>query len=197
MLFNSDIQTPKIENSSRQKLEQPQNKKFDHIENKYADSERPKAKLEEPKEAEKKCLTEEQKSEIKEKTGWSNEIIDNIKSMKEAEIYIKAELKEAEINGKKCLIRTDINWDQKDNMGRTNKERCEQGLAPINKEGKLIELHHIGQKADSPLAELTSAEHRGNGNDTILHNKDIKSEIDRNEFAKEKNKHWESRAKKG
>lgn len=39
----------------------------------------------------------------------------------------------------------------------------------------------------SPLAELTTQEHRGKGNDTILHDKQKETEIDRGEFAKESN----------
>ena len=41
----------------------------------------------------------------------------------EGEIYKKAGLQEAEIDGKKCLIKSDIYWNQKDEFGRTNKER--------------------------------------------------------------------------
>lgn len=142
-------------------------------------------------------LTDEEKAEIKEETGWSDEIIDAIGSMEEYEIYKNAGLVEVEIDGKKCLVRNDIDWDQKDAMGRTNRERAEQGLSPINKDGKVIELHHIGQHADSPLAELTTEEHRGKGNDTILHNKTKESEIDRQAFSKERNEHWEARANEG
>lgn len=144
--------------------------------------------------AEKQGLTEEQKRDIKNRTGWSDEIIDSIGSMEEAEIYIKAGLVEAEINGKKCLIRSDIDMDQKDEDGITNRERMERGLPPITKNGDKVELHHIGQKPDSPLAELTTDEHRGVGNDTILHDKQKESEIDRNEFAKERREHWKNRA---
>lgn len=146
---------------------------------------------------ERKGLTEEEKARLKELTGWSDEIIDAIGSLEEAEIYMKAGLKEVEINGKKCLIRDDIDWDQKDEMGCTNKERAEQGLAPITKDGKTVELHHIGQHADSPLAELTSDEHRGKGNDTVLHDKAKESEIDRSVFAGERSSHWEARAQMG
>lgn len=142
-------------------------------------------------------LTDEEKAKIKEETGWSDEIIDAIGSMEEYEIYKNAGLVEAEIDGKKCLVRNDIDWDQKDAMERTNRERAEQGLSPINKDGKVIELHHIGQHADSPLAELTTEEHRGKGNDTILHNKTKESEIDRQAFAKERNEHWEARSNGG
>ena len=146
---------------------------------------------------EKRGLTEEEKATLKALTGGSDEIIDANGSMEEAEIYMKAGLKEVEINGKKCLIRDDIDWDQKDEMGRTNKERAEQGLSPITKDGKTVELHHIGQHADSPLAELTPEEHRGKGNDTILHDKTKESEIDRQAFAGERSSHWEARAQEG
>lgn len=139
-------------------------------------------------------LSNEQKEILKEETGWSNEIIDSIKTWDEAEIYLDAGLKEVEIDGKKCLIKNDIDMNQKDSMGRNNKERMEQGLAPLDKNGKPIELHHIGQRADSPLAELTMEEHRGKGNDSILHDKTKESEIDRNKFNREKAEHWKSRA---
>lgn len=141
-------------------------------------------------------LTSEEKEKIKEETGWSDEIIDAIKSMDEYKIYKEAVLKEAEIGEKKCLIRDDIDWDQK--IGAmTNKMRAEKGLSPINKDGKIIELHHIGQHSDSPLAELTTEEHRGTGNDAVLHDKNKESEIDRNVFGKERAAHWEARAKQG
>ncbi|MFT8310759.1 MAG: HNH/ENDO VII family nuclease [Sporolactobacillus sp.] len=145
----------------------------------------------------KEGLTDEQKVKIKEETGWSDEIIDTIGSMEEYEIYNNASLVEDEIGGKKCLIRNDIDWEQNDIMGRTNRGRAEQGLSPINKDGKVIELHHIGQHADSPLAELTLEEHRGKGNDTILHHKTKESEIDRQAFTGERNAYWEARANGG
>ncbi len=140
-------------------------------------------------------LTEEQKEQIREQTGWSEELIDMIGSWEEFELYQKAGLVEVEIAGKKCLVREDIDWEQKDVMGRTNRERAEQGLSPINQEGKVVELHHVGQHSDSPLAELTPEEHRGKGNDTILHDKTKESEIDRQAFSEERAEHWRDRAK--
>lgn len=139
-------------------------------------------------------LTEAEKEKLKEETGWSDETVDSTRSVEEAEIYINADLKEEDINGKKCLIRSDIDMEQKDEFGRTNKERMENGNAPLTESGETVELHHIGQKQDSPLAELTTQEHRGKGNDTILHDKQKETEIDRCEFAKERKQHWESRA---
>jgi hypothetical protein len=102
---------------------------------------------------------------------------------------------EAKVNDKPCLIRNDLNLKQKDEFGRTNKERMEQGLAPLDKDGRPYELHHIGQKQDSPLAELTMEQHRGKGNDSILHDKTKGTEIDRIAFQEEKSEHWETRAK--
>ena len=143
--------------------------------------------------AERRGLNDDEKKQIKDETGWSDEVIDHIASMNEYNIYKLAGLQEAEIGGKKCLIRTDIDMDQKDEFGRTNKERMENGQPPITRDGETIELHHIGQRADSPLAELTTQEHRGAGNDTVLHDKQKESEIDRGEFKKEREAHWESR----
>ncbi|WP_106625873.1 HNH/ENDO VII family nuclease [Selenomonas massiliensis] len=143
-----------------------------------------------------RSLTDEEKQRIKDETGWSDEIVDAIGSMEEYEIYKKAGLVEAEVDGKKCLVRTDINWDQVDEKGRTNRERVERGLSPLDENGKPIELHHIGQHADSPLAELTFEEHRCNGNDTILHNKGVETEVhgEGSTWNQERADHWKDRA---
>lgn len=143
---------------------------------------------------EQKGLTQEQKDKIKEETGWSDEIIDAIGSMEEYQIYKDAGLIEAEIDGRKCLINPNIDMDQKDAFGRTNKERMEQGLAPLDKNGNPIELHHIGQKNDSPLAELTQEQHRSKENYSILHDTKKDSEIDRKAFDNKRENHWKARA---
>jgi hypothetical protein len=143
----------------------------------------------------KQGLTDEQKNELKEPPLiWSDSIVDAIGSEEERDIYIDAGLDYDEVNGKDCLTRSDIDYKQKDEFGRTNKERMEQGLAPLDKNGKPIELHHIGQKPDSPLAELTQEEHRGKGNDGVLHDKTKETEIDRVAFKQEKEEHWKTRA---
>lgn len=151
-------------------------------------------------------LTVDQKEKIKEETGWSDEIIDAFRSMEEYEIYKKAGLVEAEIGGKKCLIRQDIDWDTPFETGKydengdpifeTNQERVNRGRAPLDENGNPIELHHIGQHADSPLAELTFEEHRCDGNDTILHDKTIESEThgEGNNWAQEREDYWRNRA---
>lgn len=158
----------------------------------------------ETSEAKSEGLTEEEKAKIKEETGWSDEIIDNIQNMKQYEILKNANLMEVEINGRKCLIRTDIDLDKKWPTGKfdengnptyeTNRERMAKGKPPLDENGRPIELHHLGQKADSPLVELTIDEHRGEGNDTVFHNKTKESEIDRDDFGKERYQHWKARS---
>lgn len=140
-------------------------------------------------------LTAKDKEVIKKETDWSNNIVDNIRSKAEYEIYRKADLYKAEINGNDALIRQDIDWDQKDEKGKTNTERIERGLAPLDKDGSAIELHHIGQHEDSPLAELTFKEHRCEGNDTILHDKTKETEThgEGNTWNTQRQEYWKGR----
>ena len=139
-------------------------------------------------------LSDREKKVLQESQGWSDELCDLISSFEEAEIYIEAGLKEVIINGKSCLIRQDIDLERRDEYGRTNRERMINGQPPLTQSGETIELHHVGQKKDAPLAELTTQEHRGQGNDAILHDKQKVSEIDRAEFQKERESHWQNRA---
>ena len=142
------------------------------------------AKESEPTEIKKEGLTEEEKQKIKEETGWSDEIIDNIKNMKQYEILKNAGLIEVEINGRKCLIKENIDLDFTDKDGISNRERMKRGLPPLDsKTGKPIELHHLGQKADSPLVELTEEEHRtgdyegGKKNQSLWHDNTKGTEV--------------------
>lgn len=179
----ADVETAK--SSSLSSVLEDNKEKREIEENKYSETDEGKEGRE--------GLTDEEKEKLRELTGWSDEILDAIDSWEEAEIYMKAGLKEVEINGKKCLIRDDVDLDQEDEDGITNRERMERGRPPITNDGEEIELHHIGQKQNSPLAELTMEQHRGVGNDTILHDKIKETEIDRNEFGKERRDHWKNR----
>ena len=151
-------------------------------------------------------LTAEQKTEIKEQTGWSDKIVDSIRSTEEASVYMDAGLKEVDGN----LERTDIDWNAKipqdriDRMrsiygdevadkwaGKTNMDLIREGKAPYGPDGERINLHHIGQKPDSPLAELTDTEHKSN--DGVLHDKTKESEIERPAFRKEREAYWQNR----
>ena len=137
-------------------------------------------------------LSEQSKAELKEK-GYPDTVIENIGSEEEKNIYENADLTPKEVNGRYVLVKSDIDLNLEDDFGRTNLDRMKQGLAPLDRNGNPIELHHVGQKMDSPLAELTRDEHRGKGNDTVLHNKQKESEINREDFAKERAEYWKAR----
>lgn len=146
------------------------------------------------KEAPAEGLNEKQTAELKSKTGWSDSVIDNIRTEDEAKIYQDANLKNETIEGKDALIRTDIDYNQEID-GQTNLERMKEGKCPLSKDGQKIELHHIGQNSDAPLAELTMSEHRGPDNDMTLHDKTIdESRIDRGAFRTERENYWKARA---
>ena len=152
-----------------------------------------------PETQEQKGLTDEQKEQIRKETGWSDEIIDHIDSMDQYEIYKNADLHEAEINGKKCLVK-DIDMDYVDpKTGLTNRELMEKGRSPIDaKTGEKIELHHMGQDKDGPFAELCENSEHGDGNHGTLHPKTEDSW--RNEdgatsnYDNERKEHWKARS---
>ena len=99
-------------------------------------------------------------------TDWSDGITDNISSQAEADVYKSAGLKESDVGGKKALVRDDIDFNSPENIQRLNGKPPN---SPVNKNGDVIELHHVGQKPDAPLAELPQTQHRGAGNNTTLH----------------------------
>ncbi|WP_262174226.1 HNH/ENDO VII family nuclease [Saccharococcus sp. Marseille-Q5394] len=147
----------------------------------------------------KNALTDGQKLRIKEESGYSDEVIAHISSWEEYEVYSDAGLKETTINGRPCLIR-DIDMDYVDQKtGLTNRELMEKGLSPIDaKTGEKIELHHIGQEADSPFAELTADSEHGKEYKT-LHTKETESWRNdtslKNQYNNvERPNHWKSRA---
>jgi len=150
------------------------------------------------------------KALLKIKTGWSSAILNCIDSLEEANIYIKANLKEAIVGGHLALIRTDIDWSafncrkewlktKLDDYDKwkdyNNADLIGEGYPPRDANGDPYELHHIGQRQDSPFAELSWAEHMGDGNNTILHRMGEYSVIDRSQFDKEKSKYWQDRYK--
>lgn len=155
-------------------------------------------------ESEEEHISDEQKAKIKEETGWSDAIIDCIKKMDQYEVLKKAGLKEVEINGRKCLIKENIDLDYKDADGISNRDRMARGLAPLDSAtGKPIELHHLGQKADSPLVELTVEEHRtgeykdGQKNQSLWHDNTRETEVhgEGNKWNQERQDYWKERSK--
>ena len=106
---------------------------------------------------------------ILQREGYPLDVIKEFKNMEQYNICKEAGLSPQMVNGNTALIR-DIDLDFVDEMGRTNLERMQQGLAALDPiTGESYQLHHIGQKADSTLAILTKAEHMQGGNNSIWH----------------------------
>lgn len=142
-------------------------------------------------------LTEQEKQEIKDKTGWSDKIVYAIRTKEEAQIYIDAGLVKGEINSKPALLQSNIDGkacNESKWPDWNNKDLAEEGYPPRDKNGRPYELHHIGQNPDSPLAELTYEQHHSDGNFKVLHTFD-ESSIDRVEFNKERKEYWSERSK--
>ena len=147
-------------------------------------------------------LSEDERRDLEEETGWSKEIVDKIDTAEQADIYKNAELTEDEINDRKCLVK-DIDLDYIDpKTGKTNRELMTLGRPPFDSStGERIELHHMGQEYESPFAELCENSEHGDGNDAILHDKNIDSwrQDDRlkNRYNNvDRPKHWTERLKK-
>lgn len=144
-------------------------------------------------------LTEEDRAALKVETGWSNEIVDSIETVEQANIYKNADLHEETINGRKCLVK-EIDYDYVDEKtGMTNRELMAKGRSPYDaKTGEKIELHHMGQNFDAPLAELTENSEHGDGNHSTLHSKTEGSwrndETLDAQYRKEKREHWQTRS---
>ncbi len=113
-------------------------------------------------------LTMNQAAAIQKESKYPLDVIKQFASVEQYEICKSAGLTPQVISGKTALIRK-IDLNYVDDVGRTNLERMNQGMAALAPDGKAYELHHIGQKADSTLAVLTKAEHMQGGNNKIWH----------------------------
>lgn len=136
------------------------------------------------------------RNKINENSDYSNEVNKKIKSLEELKVYQNEGLVESIVNDRMVLKDNSINPNLVDEKGRTNLQRMEKGLAPIDENGKPYNLHHIGQNADSPLAELKDDIHKKN--DVILHDKSKPTEVHGSNsevnWDKERSDHWKARA---
>lgn len=121
------------------------------------------------------------------------DVISQMHSLAEYDVYKKAGLKPVMVNGKTALIQNiDLDFVSQlpDGTEVTNLVRMQKGYAPLDPTtGKAYQLHHIGQKADGTLAVLTECQHQGNS--AILHIFGKESEIVRSEFATTRKEFWE------
>lgn len=120
-------------------------------------------------------LNMNQAATIQKESKYPLDVIKQIKSIDEYNVYKEAGLKPLMVNGKTMLVQEiDLAYETTDASGNvvTNLQLMKDGHPPIDpKSGKPIEIHHINQNTDGTLAMLTFDQHRGKGNFSILHDK--------------------------
>jgi len=136
-----------------------------------------------------------EKNRINKQSNYSTNINQYISTTDELNVYQNEKLEEYEISDKYILKDNRIDHTLEDSRGRTNLERMRKGLAPLDKDGRPYNLHHIGQKSDSPLAELKDSVHKEN--DGILHDKTIPTEVHGGDgnWDSQRASYWKKRAK--
>lgn len=121
------------------------------------------------------------------------EIIERLSNTEQYLLFKSIGLKSSLINNKTALIREiDLNFVD-EATGLTNLELMKKGLAPVDANGIKYELHHIGQRNDSPLAILTRDEHDNSFLHTLTENFDNPS--NQANWSKIKKNFWKSYAK--
>lgn len=137
-------------------------------------------------------LTMDEAATIQQTSKWLLDAIKNIHSIEEYNIYKEANLIPTKLADGKLVFLKQIDWTLTDAYGRTNVQRVGANLAPIDAAGTPLELHHIGQKADSPLAILSWAEHHSPGNYSILHYAEQGKDISDAAWNKQKQEIWKA-----
>lgn len=104
--------------------------------------------------------------------------------------------KKINFKGKDIILDNDtFNPNLIDKQGRTNMQRMEQGLAPIGKDGKSVNIHHIDQTDTGAVKEITATNHQQNYKDLHTNTGQSPSQIDRNSFNNWRKEYWKWRAK--
>jgi filamentous hemagglutinin len=101
-----------------------------------------------------------------------------------------------QFNGNKVYQRNDLfdphYVDPK--SGKTNIQLMDAGRAPIGTDGKPVNLHHMLQRQDGPIAEATQSFHKENHGVIHINDNSIPSGINRAEFNKWRSDYWKERA---
>ncbi|WP_328592826.1 HNH/ENDO VII family nuclease [Yersinia alsatica] len=100
-----------------------------------------------------------------------------------------------QFNGNKVYQRNDLfDLNAVDARGRSNIQRMEKGLAPLDANGNSVNLHHMLQRQDGPIAEVTQTFHKDNHGVIHINDNSIPSGINRTEFDKWRSNYWKERA---
>ena len=70
----------------------------------------------------------------------------------------------------------------------------QKGLAPIGPDGKSMNLHHMTQRQNGGIAEMTQSFHQKNSGTIHINPSSTPSGIDRGAFNKWRSDYWKSRA---
>jgi len=128
--------------------------------------------------------------------GWSNSLSNSNVIGKVDNVRGTGGVRTVDINGKTVTMDNstfDPNFvDPK--SGLTNMERAKQGLAPIGKDGKPVNIHHVDQTNIGPVKEITATQHQQNYKELHTNIGQSPSQIDRNDFNKWRKDYWKWRA---
>ncbi|WP_375669161.1 DUF637 domain-containing protein, partial [Bartonella sp. MR168JLCBS] len=84
-----------------------------------------------------------------------------------------------------------VKWTEKgETVWGTNVERTKTGRAPMGFDGKPIELHHLKQTPDGPLAEMSHEFHKKYTSVIHANPKTHQSLIERKKFKKQRKEYW-------
>ena len=114
-------------------------------------------------------LTMNQAAAIQKETKYPLDVIKQFKSIDEYNVYKEAGLTSKILNNKTTLVQN-IDLKITDEFGRTNLQRMQQGMPPLDITKTAYQLHHVGQNSEGTLAILTRAQHMQGGNNGVLHN---------------------------
>ena len=122
----------------------------------------------------------------------SNFIADNAFTLSETE----ADGSEAKtVNGVPVIQNNKlINPSLVDDLGRTNVQRMQQGLAPIGPDGRSLNLHHVNQTMAGPVQEITATLHQQNYVQLHANTGQAASQINRPAFNIWRADYWINRA---
>ena len=147
-------------------------------------------------------LQESDYVKLSRESGWSPETVRWITTWEQYELLRSAGLHEERICGRLCLVKDHIDVDYvfvtETGVRISNREQMQKGNSPRDAAtGKPIELHHLGQDANSPFVELTPEEHRLSGNYSIWHangKNSWRNKLNAEKgYNRERIKHWNER----
>ncbi len=110
----------------------------------------------------------------------------------EALYYKNHRYREVVINNRHALI-IDINPEYFcKSLGKTNREIIMEGKSPVlpNDEDNIFELHHIGQRKNSPFAIIPQKDHNSSKMSQYFHSNSCGEDLHGSDFNSEKREFW-------